>query len=374
MKARIITILCLIALIASQSGCPLPPVADPGEDQTVAVGTLVHFDGSGSQASEGFSIISYSWDFGAGASPSTGSGVSPSCTYSTTGAKTVTLTVMDDQQQQGSDTCTITVVDPGISPSSRFIYDGESGGTFSVTDDEGATAWGWSYDISTYQPAGNSPDCSFSPTSQRSTTVSTKWYAYPDSVCGASTGCTYNIFCDVTMNGKDFDAGPTALYVQVLETGGSTERPWVSGGVGYDNQGTPPNIWRVVTQGTLDREDSFTDMVTIYLNENSQFYDKVHAHENEHVNQWTTGFMKDYFTVDGYWNFDTQYDCKVKDLTAESEEALLQKLQYTRSSWDLGQWTAANTPENDAAMEEGAYAVSDEYAPRYLYEGECHGY
>ncbi len=75
-----------------------------------------------------------------------------------------------------------------------------------------------------------------------------------------------------------------------------------------------------------------------------------------------------------YWNFDTQYGCKVKDLTAESEEVLLQKLQSTRSNWELEQWNAANTPENNAAMEAGAYAVSDQHAPHYLYEGECHGY
>ena len=63
-----------------------PPVADAGSDQIVSVGDTVNFDGSGSTGSN----LSYSWDFGADATPATGSGITPSCTYSTTGAKTVT--------------------------------------------------------------------------------------------------------------------------------------------------------------------------------------------------------------------------------------------------------------------------------------------
>ena len=65
------------------------PVANAGNDQTVGVGDTVNFDGSGSIGSN----LSYSWDFGANATPAIGSGPTPSCTYSKPGAKKVTLTV-----------------------------------------------------------------------------------------------------------------------------------------------------------------------------------------------------------------------------------------------------------------------------------------
>ena len=66
------------------------PVADAGSDQIVAVDTEVSFDGSGSTGNN----LTYAWAFGDAEDPTaTGSGVTASHTYSTTGAKTVTLTV-----------------------------------------------------------------------------------------------------------------------------------------------------------------------------------------------------------------------------------------------------------------------------------------
>ena len=87
----------------------MPPVADAGDDQTVDVNTDVTFDGSGSRAHAGRTITSYSWDFGPDATPATGTGVRPSCSYSTHGEKTVTLTVTDSGGDTDSDTMTVTV-------------------------------------------------------------------------------------------------------------------------------------------------------------------------------------------------------------------------------------------------------------------------
>ena len=83
--------------------------ADAGDDQTVDVNTPVTFDGSASCVSSGRTIASYSWDFGPDATPATGTGDSPSCTYSTHGEKTVTLTVTDSGGNTDSDTMIVTV-------------------------------------------------------------------------------------------------------------------------------------------------------------------------------------------------------------------------------------------------------------------------
>ena len=70
----------------------LPPVAEPSGPYTGTVGIAVAFDGSASSDPDG-SIISYSWDFGDGA---TGTGVSPTHIYASANVYNVTLTVMDD--------------------------------------------------------------------------------------------------------------------------------------------------------------------------------------------------------------------------------------------------------------------------------------
>ena len=89
---------------------PFGPVAHAGSDQTVSVKTKVYFDGSDSTDPDGGNLY-YSWAFGAGAKPATGRGVKPSCTYTTTGGKTVRLTVRDTDNNVASDTVDITVIE-----------------------------------------------------------------------------------------------------------------------------------------------------------------------------------------------------------------------------------------------------------------------
>ncbi len=83
-----------------------PPVADAGSDQTVNVGDLVQFDGSGSHDPDGY-ITTYDWDFGDG-SPHA-AGMNASHIYNISGVYTVTLTVWDDDNATDNDICTITV-------------------------------------------------------------------------------------------------------------------------------------------------------------------------------------------------------------------------------------------------------------------------
>jgi chitodextrinase len=85
-----------------------PPVADAGLDQTVLVGEVVNFDGSGSYDPDG-TIDTYEWDFGDG---NTGTGLTPTHSYDTAGTYTVTLTVTDDDGDTDTDIVIITVITP----------------------------------------------------------------------------------------------------------------------------------------------------------------------------------------------------------------------------------------------------------------------
>jgi PKD repeat protein len=82
---------------------PLPPTPTPVPQAPVAVinafnqgptGQVITFDGSGSRASPGHSLVAFAWDFGDG---TTANGVTVSHSYSQPGNYVVTLTVTDDQ-------------------------------------------------------------------------------------------------------------------------------------------------------------------------------------------------------------------------------------------------------------------------------------
>jgi arylsulfatase A-like enzyme/chitodextrinase len=72
----------------------------------VASGDTVTFDASGSTDTDGGSITNYAWNFGDGG---TASGVSPQYSYAADGTYTVTLTVTDDSNVQGTTSQQVTV-------------------------------------------------------------------------------------------------------------------------------------------------------------------------------------------------------------------------------------------------------------------------
>ena len=86
-----------------------PPVARITTGKTtVSVGTEVSFDGSKSTGSG----LKYSWNLGDGANPATATTPQTSCTYSSTGEKTVSLIVTDDRGVKSEPaTLTITVIE-----------------------------------------------------------------------------------------------------------------------------------------------------------------------------------------------------------------------------------------------------------------------
>jgi PKD repeat protein len=72
-------------------------------------GTSAAFDGSASQATSGRTIVSYTWNWGDNSFNTSGPSPLASHTFFTTGAASVTLTVTDDQGNQGSVTVTLNV-------------------------------------------------------------------------------------------------------------------------------------------------------------------------------------------------------------------------------------------------------------------------
>jgi PKD repeat protein len=80
------------------------------------VNQAVQFNGSGSSASFGRTLVSYDWDFGDGTAH--GSGVTSSHTYTAAKTYTVVLQVTDDLGHTGVMSATITVGFPG--PTASF--------------------------------------------------------------------------------------------------------------------------------------------------------------------------------------------------------------------------------------------------------------
>ncbi len=97
------------AASATTPACNQPPVANAGPDRSGQTGTPISFDGSQSSDADG-SIVSYAWTFGDGA---TGSGVTTTHSYASTGSFTVTLTVTDDDGATDTDVATVAITTGG---------------------------------------------------------------------------------------------------------------------------------------------------------------------------------------------------------------------------------------------------------------------
>ena len=322
---------------------PPPPVADAGENQTVALNTTagnnggattsvtVNFDGSGSYDPDDSGdstvvdkgITKWKWKFPDG-NPATAETKTPSTTYTTAVG-------------------------------------------FSVLGAKDATAWSWSWSAPT--GAGNNPTVSFStPTSNPSTVNNAKWFAFPNVTCSRRTS-TYTIQCAVTApNGST--TAEAHLSVSIPEIGGTTTNPTVEGFT-FDNQsGDSTKPWRLQPNSVSRTEPS----VAINVRSNSQFYNKVSIHEAEHVKQWKTGFMNSYFTVNSFLNYVTNSGVKTKDLKTATQQSIIKLVRQAYRNWYLDQYNQASQPQNRIQMERDAYNVSDAISPQYLYQGECHGY
>ncbi|MBL9154649.1 MAG: hypothetical protein JNK37_19375 [Verrucomicrobiales bacterium] len=167
------------------------------------------------------------------------------------------------------------------------------------------------------------------------------------------------------MNGQVIKG--TKNWVVSVE-GGLTKHPTLTGDVTIGTRvqkpignpnGPDETVWYVKDKGTLNRTNASIKSLPPAT---SQFYDKILAHENEHVNQWNQGNWSGYWTVVGSGHLS--YYPRLENLISRtSEEHLRKEIQKARAIYDdhmrrLIALSAAN-------REAGAHAVSDPIPPNY---------
>ena len=321
----------------------------------------MRFDGSGSSDPDG-GELTYSWAFGTDATDAEdATGSMPSCTYSTVGDKTVTLTVTDDKGVSRSDTLTVTVV--SIEP--KEVNDGESV-DFEVLGAESATAFSWGWEIPSElglnPDVGNNPEVVFSPEDSRQTTIdNAKWYAYPNRECptgrlaAADKSSVYTITCTLT-----FPDGRSCTVASTL----TVNVPWVLGGcleIGFSGSpviewNSETELWEVIDAGKIVRSVTSRNAVPM----SSQFHAKIQAHEQVLFDHVDTGDARTYYTVNDLWRDH------LSGLTAENRADLEILVQ-----WAIDDFMFAENQRIRSLLpqlERDAYNVSDPISPRYLYQ------
>src|SRR5215471_3850955 len=245
--------------------------------------------------------------------------------------------------------------------SAKTIKDGDSA-SFTVTV-TGGTATGYQWSFKAPSGAVNSPNVTFSSLTEPSTVAQGHWYALPDSACAPSPDSTdpywnsvYTIVCTVTFADKQQQKAQTTLTVNAYwNPAGATGTPSITGGptIGHD---ASRNLWVVVDAGTLARN---LPTPTIYVPSSSQFYEKVVAHENKHVQQWKSGMLSDLYTISSLMAI-------LNPITDSTQEGLSKKLGIASVAWIQQQ--DREFQRRLQAAEKEAHQVSDPIAPRYCYQ------
>jgi hypothetical protein len=113
-------------------------------------------------------------------------------------------------------------------------------------------------------------------------------------------------------------------------------------------------VWVLTGRGSMARTQP---VVTMFISSRNQFYQKVLAHENKHVQQWQTGMVSDLVTVDGLWQ-------AISGLSDATQQGLINKIQNAAVVWLNGQYGIADQRRN--AVEAEAFSVSATIPPLYL--------
>lgn len=114
----------------------------------------------------------------------------------------------------------------------------------------------------------------------------------------------------------------------------------------------------VTGPGTLSRS---VQSPILHYASSSQFYNKLVAHENRHVQHWTSGMNSDLYLVSSLM-------AVLSPLTSSTQDGLKAQISNTwNQSWAPGQ----NSIYQSRLPEADAYSVSDPVPPTYFYQGSC---
>jgi hypothetical protein len=247
-----------------------------------------------------------------------------------------------------------------VAASQNTIIDGGSG-EFHVTvspDNITPDSYAWSWEAKD-NPAGNSPHVDFA-SGQNSKEVTVNkawWYAFPDDPCRAQNPCSYKLNSAVSFGHDQFEAS-SIMSVYVPTSGGTVNNPIVVGSPYLSSRNVRGKVeWFVSSKGTLKRQIGEINIPDIPIT--SQFYPKVLAHEQKHVDQQTSGLASNIWTVENLWN-------KIKTLKAPAKEVLNKELNAVYKQFNVDEQKKWDDGQRDRELE--AYSVSDKTPPFYLYQ------
>lgn len=246
----------------------------------------------------------------------------------------------------------------------QTVKDGESA-QFSVTV-EGGTATNYEWSARWPSRVGNNPSVTFDPaTGSANTTATGKWFANPNQACAPSANpadpyynARYTIKCMVTFsNGKKKSAETTLTVNAYWFPAGSVDpaEARVSGAPAMAPDAS--GVWRITGMGTLVRK---VPTKNVYVPNASQFFNKVDAHEQKHLDNWGAGQLF------GNVHQPAAFYARIQNFTGTSQQDLLNKLSAELLTYTTEQDTFVKN--NHSEDERRAYAVSDAINPKYIYQ------
>jgi hypothetical protein len=184
------------------------------------------------------------------------------------------------------------------------------------------------------------------------------WYSTGHDICGIDFASTYRIKVRVTFDDGEQVTKAASFVVRVDKNwGGNVDPPAVRGApeIRFDEK---LKRWFITGSGTLKR---VPNPLKMRIPRTSQFYEKVMKHEQVHVKQFENGILSDLFRVDSLMKW-----LQKANLSDTERQPLEQKIFAEISNWKQGQQQAMM--KRLPAAEREAYAVSDQIAPRYIFQ------
>lgn len=190
-------------------------------------------------------------------------------------------------------------------------------------------------------------------------TVTTDAHCFPstDGVCSGATPSSYTIHGLASIAEVWYQAS-TPYRIHIPNRAGETRSPKV---YGYATLMPPTGGSGLYTVGP---SHYYRTQPTVAINSlpGSQFRGKVTAHENVHVQQFTSG------TFSAYWDPIAAYNL-VRNFTDTTHEALSARLSAAIDAYNAGQDALVEAQMPGAEAQ--ACVVSDPIAPMYFYQAAC---